>query len=301
MANQGYIKLFRSIEDWEWIDDPVMFYFWGRILIMANWEDTKYRGSVVERGSFLTSYRSLAEILHLSLRQVRTCVERLKQCGQIIVKSTHFPTQFATQVIICNYDTYQDADQVERHSSRQTGDTVATQLGTPPSSTPLSSTEKEEQEKKKVVDTIVSPRKEKVDYQAVLDLWNSNAKRSVPKIKAVTPARRDKVKLRIEEMGGWESAKVTLAECFTKISASDFCNGATGKWVATFDWFFDNGKNWVKVLEGNYDNRKEKSQLEVLAENVAKAHEYYGRQYGYGGASAYGNPAGGRQDSPDEQ
>ena len=298
MTDQGYIKLFRSIEGWEWIDDPVMFYFWCRILIMANWEETKYRGSVVERGSFLTSYRSLAETLKLSLRQVRTCVDRLKQCGQIIVKSTHFPTQFATQVIICNYEIYQDVEHSERHSSRQTSDTVATQFGTSPSPTPPSSLKEEE---KKEVDTKVSPKKENIDYQFVLNLWNSYAKRNVPKIKAVSQARKEKVKLRVAEMGGWEHARGTLEECFRKISESDFATGATGRWAANFDWFFENEKNWLKVLEGNYDNRKEKTQLEQLAENITKAHEYYGQRYGYGGASAYGDPAGSRQDSPDEQ
>lgn len=119
----------------------------------------------------------------------------------------------------------------------------------------------------------------------------------------LSPARKEKVKLRIKEMGGWEEAKAILANCFKKISESDFCNGSTGKWTATFDWFFENEKNWLKVLEGNYDNRKEKSQLEVLQENIAKADAYYGQQYhGYGGgASPYGNQAGSGNDGPDEQ
>ena len=27
-------------------------------------------------------------------------------------------------------------------------------------------------------------------------------------------------------------------------------------WVANFDWVFENEKNWVKVSEGNYDNKR---------------------------------------------
>lgn len=118
----------------------------------------------------------------------------------------------------------------------------------------------------------------------------------------LSPARKEKVRLRIKEMGGMEEAKATLATCFQKISESDFCNGATGKWTATFDWFFENEKNWLKVLEGNYDNRQQKSQLEILAENVAKADAYYEQRYrGYGGASPYGNQTGGGPYGPDEQ
>ena len=44
---------------------------------------------------------------------------------------------------------------------------------------------------------------------------------------------------------------------FERVQASDFLTGRqpnkTG-WTATFDWLFDNGSNWVKVQEGNYDN-----------------------------------------------
>lgn len=124
----GWIKIHRSIERWEWVDDPVMFYFWGRLLLLANWEDRQFRGQTIPRGSFLTSYRGLAAKLKLSVRQVRTCIGRLVDSGQICVFPTHFPTQFATQITICNYASYQDDGHSERHSERQSSDTVATQF-----------------------------------------------------------------------------------------------------------------------------------------------------------------------------
>ena len=127
--------------------------------------------------------------------------------------------------------------------------------------------------------------------------------RSVKKIVGLSVSRKEKIKLRIDEMGGWEQACATLATCFRKINESDFCNGkGDKKWVASFDWFFINDKNWTKVIEGNYDNMKETTPLDKLSENIAKADEYYEQRYrGYGGASAYGNPAGRRSDGPDEQ
>ena len=30
-------------------------------------------------------------------------------------------------------------------------------------------------------------------------------------------------------------------------------------WKASFDWLFENDKNWVKVYEGNYDNKPEQA------------------------------------------
>jgi len=35
------------------------------------------------------------------------------------------------------------------------------------------------------------------------------------------------------------------------------------QWVADFDWIIKNDTNWVKVMEGKYDNKgKSKSQLD---------------------------------------
>ena len=49
----------------------------------------------------------------------------------------------------------------------------------------------------------------------------------------------------------------TAEDIFKRVQASDFLTGRQSNkraWTATFDWLFDNGSNWVKVQEGNYDN-----------------------------------------------
>ena len=285
-----------------WFSNPTMLYFWVSILFMAD-----------DEGSFITSIHSLAASLHLSIQQVRTCLANIE--GNKLI--THQSTYSGTKITIYNFDSYKDVQQAYQQGFQQASNKPDNKpekeypitppdcsLPDPPSLSPLIFP----QEKVEEGDTAVSPKKRGKPasgpsdfFDSVLELWNSYATRSVPKIRSLSPARKEKVKLRVKEMGGWEKAKEILAECFKKISESDFCNGSTGRWAASFDWFFENEKNWLKVLEGNYDNRKEKSQLEVLTENIKKAHEYYGQQYGYGGASAYGNQAGGREDGPDEQ
>ena len=300
MTKRGHIKLFRSIEEWEWIDDPMMFYFWVRLLLMANWEDKCWHGEVIKRGSFVTTIAGLSKQMHVSVQQVRTFLSRLKDNKQIVTTSTNK----ATYVTICKYEDYQG----DVTNEKQTNNTLFNKRTTQTkeeyntSDTNVSSYSIQEEKKiKKEGDTVVSPKKESTDLSFVLDLWNSYARRNVPKVRSLTQARKEKVRLRIKEMGGIERAKETLDTCFKKISESDFCTGASGDWAANFDWFFRSEEIWVKVLEGNYDNRKPKSQLEQLAELYQKGHEYYGQQYGYGGASAYGNPPGGGQDGPDEQ
>lgn len=297
--------------EWRWFDDAVMLSFWLHILLMANWKDKEWHNKTIKRGSFITTVSSLSAHLELSTQQVRTCLERLRAGGEIKTATTNTHTL----ITICKYDDYQSPVTNEQQTNNkptineeQTNNKRITttkeykeEYNT--SDTNVSSYSIQEGKKeKKEEDTSVSSKKDSADLSFVLDLWNSFATRSVPKIRSLSPARKEKVKLRIKEMGGLESAKTTLAECFKKISESDFCTGATGKWAANFDWFFENEKNWLKVLEGNYDNRKEKSQLEILAENVAKADAYYEQRYhGYGGASPYGDQTGGGPYGPDEQ
>ncbi|MFV0538754.1 MAG: hypothetical protein ACK5M3_15525 [Dysgonomonas sp.] len=62
----------------------------------------------------------------------------------------------------------------------------------------------------------------------------------------------------MEEFGGdLEQQLAVVNKLFEKAQASKFMRGdnKTG-WRASFDWLFENSKNWVKVLEGNYDNEK---------------------------------------------
>ena len=288
----------------DWITSPTMLWFWTNILFMAD-----------ENGVFETSLSSLARDLHLSVQQVRTCITNIESNKRL----THQATKQRTKITICDFVSYGGIQQTEQQTNQQTTNTPINKPkevplvppygfspNNPTSFTPYnppqenkkesSCTEVHEDEKR---GKPVSPPP---DFSFVLKLWNDSATRSIPKVRMLSPARKEKVKLRIKEMGGMEEAKTILSTCFRKISESDFCNGATGKWTATFDWFFENEKNWLKVLEGNYDNRQEKSQLEVLQENIARADAYYEQRYhGYGGASPYGNQTGGGPYGPDEQ
>jgi len=62
----------------------------------------------------------------------------------------------------------------------------------------------------------------------------------------------------MEEFGRGREQQLSVAKkLFEKAQASKFLRGdnRTG-WRASFDWIFENPENWVKVLEGNYDNER---------------------------------------------
>lgn len=115
--------------------------------------------------------------------------------------------------------------------------------------------------KHKETDIVEESREKKriYPYQDIVALWNEICGSCLPKVKTLNDNRRQKIKCRLDEFGG-ESKEDWLAhtkELFERVIASDFLRGGNNSgWTATFDWVFENAKNWVKVVEGNYDNNR---------------------------------------------
>jgi hypothetical protein len=87
-------------------------------------------------------------------------------------------------------------------------------------------------------------------------------------LQKVTMRRRNKIVTRLKEMGGLKTAE----EVFRRIAASDFMTGrikgANGSsWKPDIDWIIANDTNWVKVLEGKYDNKKQEVFFETNSIN----------------------------------
>lgn len=72
----------------------------------------------------------------------------------------------------------------------------------------------------------------------------------IKQVKTVTVKRRSVIEARARENG--KEALKTVAD---KSASSDFLNGKNDRgWLATFDWLM-RPNNFVKVLEGNFDNK----------------------------------------------
>ena len=101
-------------------------------------------------------------------------------------------------------------------------------------------------------------------YQGIADLWNDLCV-SLPKVQKLSEARRQKIKCRCDEWGTTPDVWMQTAEdIFRRIQASDFLKGSNShQWVATFDWLFSNSGNSIKVMEGNYDNKRGTAQTQA--------------------------------------
>ncbi|TDD77092.1 hypothetical protein [Flavobacterium caseinilyticum] len=98
--------------------------------------------------------------------------------------------------------------------------------------------------------------KAKIDFKKIVDAFNMVCNNS-PQVEKITESRKTALRKIIKENG-----LEKLGEAFQKVSESDFLNGAgpTG-WKADFDWILKTN-NFVKILEGNYQNKKSSAEKE---------------------------------------
>lgn len=87
MSNGRFIKIWESLNTWEWADDLEMVGFWVKLLMEANWQDKQWRGITVKRGQLIFGRCSWAKKLKISEKRVRTFIKRLKETGEIFVET----------------------------------------------------------------------------------------------------------------------------------------------------------------------------------------------------------------------
>jgi hypothetical protein len=105
----GYIKLFRSIENWEWYTDLPTFKLFTHCLIRANHKPKKWHGITIESGTFVTSYERLSRETGLSVRSVRTSLDKLKLTGEV---TSHATNRFTLISVVkwADYQSQEDED-----------------------------------------------------------------------------------------------------------------------------------------------------------------------------------------------
>lgn len=152
----GWIKMYRSILEWDWWSDHNVTRLFLYFLVKANSVDKKWRGIVVKRGSFVTGLTQISEETGLSIQQLRTAIEKLKSTGEITDEST---SQYRI-VTICNYDKYQvkqdEYQQTDQQSEQHTNNSQSTDEQQTNNN---NKEDKKESNIKEKEDTIVSSKK----------------------------------------------------------------------------------------------------------------------------------------------
>ena len=227
---EGWIKLHRKFMNWEWYTIPHMVHLFIHFLLKANHEPRKWQGITINRGQFVTGLPTLKKETKISMQSLRTCIKRLKSTGEITDKSTN---KFRI-ITITNYSGYQitgnqDNKQTNRQTNRQlTGNQQATNT-------------KQELKNDK------NDKKERISIRKVFDYWNGLFHDSDKEIFKLTESRKAKIRTRLKEK------LFNIEKITNKVYESEYMTNI--KWC-NFDWVIKNEENYVKILEGKYDDKE---------------------------------------------
>lgn len=119
----GFIKIHRKLQSWEWYNKSEMVHLFIHLLINANSEDKQWQKITIKRGQLVTGLHSLSEKTGISVRTIRTCLDRLKSTSELTIKSTN---KFSI-ITICKYDDYNDNKKsTDKQKDKQTGNQTTT-------------------------------------------------------------------------------------------------------------------------------------------------------------------------------
>ena len=120
--NLTWLKLYRSLLEWEWYTDSKTKDVFLHLLLKANIKTAKFRGITVHRGQLITSHQSIAQELGMSVRSVRTAINHLKSTGEV----TSHPYHDFSLISIQNFDRFQGELTSQVTSKRQATDKPST-------------------------------------------------------------------------------------------------------------------------------------------------------------------------------
>lgn len=119
--DNSWIKLYRSMRDWQWSASPKHMALFVHILLRANHKETKWRNETIKPGQLLTGRVQLSDWSGLSEREVRTVLKDIKNSGEIDQQTTrHYSI-----ITITKWAEYQMDDQ-QTTSRRPADDQLTT-------------------------------------------------------------------------------------------------------------------------------------------------------------------------------
>jgi hypothetical protein len=222
----GYIKLSRSILEKPVFQNERLFRVWVWCLMKAT--HTPYKQQVglrtfdLEPGQFITGRFAGAEELGLAPTTFWRQILWLKNNESIDIKTD---TKFSL-ITIVNWRVYQVQEEQKRTTKRTTNG------------------QQTDTNKNGKNDITICP------YGHIVSAFSERCP-SLPRLKELTDARKEAIK----RIWRRHPDPAIFEVVFSKTEASDFLSGRSGKWTnCNLDWLL-NYKNFIKVLEGNYDNR----------------------------------------------
>lgn len=122
MANEGYIKLYRRMMKWGWYTDTPTKCVFLHLLFLACYEPCYYKGVHLEPGQAVSSIRQIATDTGLTVKQVRTAINHLKETQEV----AQSPCGKFSVFTVNNYNDYQCTGTDEGKQMAQRGHSEGT-------------------------------------------------------------------------------------------------------------------------------------------------------------------------------
>lgn len=115
----GYVRVYRSMLEWEWYDDGACCRLMLHLLLSVNWEPKEWHGQQIAPGQLVTSIDKLAGKLRLSRSAIRRALDKLKSTGETTVHTNNH----WTTITLANWAEYQEGQPTNgRQKSQPTAD-----------------------------------------------------------------------------------------------------------------------------------------------------------------------------------
>ena len=101
----GFIGLYRSLMNWEYVDDDAVLSCFIKLLLSVNYQEKNWQGQVVKRGSIVGSIDNLCLKLHMRRDKLKRCLNVLVESGVITVEVK--PNKYHI-ITVTNYEMYQN-------------------------------------------------------------------------------------------------------------------------------------------------------------------------------------------------
>ena len=186
-----WIKLPRSIFDWDWYDKAETLSLYLYLLNNAKEKDVKHNGYVEHRGQFITSLGKLSTVLGVGKQIVRTSLLRLTKMKLIEVSTE----KLYSVVTICNYDSFIINEIVEQETEAKKEELKPTEIN---------DNEKKPKKTKEEIVTATEKRKEKF-YQELVPYVATYGKDMVRKFFDYwSETNKTKIRMRFETEKTWD-------------------------------------------------------------------------------------------------
>lgn len=265
---QGWIKIHRDLLDNElWSDKPfTKGQAWVDLLLLANHKDKNVligsHTEMVERGSFITSELKLMERWGWGRKKVKLFLNFLESQKMIERNANNK----RTAITIVNYGFYQDCD-LPKEQQKDSKRTAKEQRRDSTGTAKEHKQERKNERMKEYIDTNVSIKQHSI--QSIIDAWNQLEPYGIKMIYRINQgSKRCTSLIALLEQFGEEK----VIQAVDKVKQSDFLQGKTDtRFSLNFDWFI-NPNNFVKVLEGKYDERHDKKPATKNNNNFERRH-----------------------------